>query len=54
METENIADALEQLAQILDKCSDDAPYEISAHNDLYFRMVDAAKEARTLAGEIKG
>ena len=49
MEHETITELLSLIAVTLDKTADDVPYEISAHNNLYFRMKDAAKEARILA-----
>ncbi len=44
---------LRDIALTLDKCSDDVPYELSAKDNLYFRMVDIAKEARALVKELQ-
>jgi hypothetical protein len=49
MDTEQIMEMLGLIAVTLDKTADEVPYEISAHNNLYFRMKDAAKEARMLS-----
>jgi hypothetical protein len=48
MSNETIISALNEIAAALDKCADDVPYELSAKENLYFRMVDMAGEARTL------
>ena len=53
MEQNKIILALRQTALILDKCADDVPYELSAKKELYFRMVDAAKEAREIAKDLQ-
>ena len=45
---EKITERLELIAVTLDKTADEVPDEISAHNNLYFRMKDAAKEARMI------
>ena len=49
MNTERIVEMLSLIAVTLERTADDVPYEISAHNNLYFRMKDAAKEARMIS-----
>ena len=46
MDIEKIKELLALCALELDKCADDVPDEILARNNLYFRMKEAAKEAR--------
>jgi len=46
-----ITGALNEIALTLEKCADEVPYELSAKENLYFRMMDMAKEARELAKE---
>ncbi|SHI01585.1 hypothetical protein SAMN02745823_01915 [Sporobacter termitidis DSM 10068] len=53
MENNSIAAALREIALMLDRCADDVPYELSAQDNLYFRMVDAAKEARALIKDMQ-
>lgn len=53
MADKRLIDALNETALALDKCADDVPYELSAKNDLYFRMVELSKEARALAKELR-
>jgi hypothetical protein len=53
MDQMKIIETLGRIARELDKCADDVPYELSAKNNLYFRMVDAAKEAREIIENIK-
>ena len=53
MDNSKITAALGELALLLDKCADDVPYELSAKNNLYFRMVDLSKEAKDLMKEMR-
>lgn len=53
MRNDKVIDSLRQTAQMLDKCADDVPYELSAKSELYFRMIDAAKQARGLIKELQ-
>ncbi len=46
-----IVGVLNEIALLLEKCADEVPYELSAKDGLYFRMMDMAKEARELAKE---
>jgi hypothetical protein len=48
MDIEKITELLCRIARELDQCADDVPDEISARNNLYSRMKEAAKEARML------
>lgn len=48
MDNEKIAELLLRISGELDKCADDVPDEITGRNNLYFRMKEAAKEARLL------
>lgn len=48
MDIKKISDMLGIIAVTLDKTADDVPDEISARNNLYFRMKEAAKEARMI------
>jgi hypothetical protein len=48
-----ILDALREIALMLDKCAEDVPYELSAQDGLYFRIEDAAQEARALMKELE-
>ena len=48
MDIEKIKELLSRVAMELDKCADDVPDEISARNNLYSRMKEAAKEARII------
>jgi hypothetical protein len=41
------------IAENLDQCAEEVPGEITVRNNLYFRMKDAAKEARILVKEIE-
>lgn len=52
MDIEQIKKLLTEIYWKLDKCAEDVPGEISVRNNLYFRMKDAAKEARMLAREL--
>ncbi len=53
MTDDKIADTLKEIAATLDKCADDVPYELSAKENIYFRMTALAEEARALAAELK-
>ena len=53
MAEDQIFGVLSDIALTLDKCADDVPYELSAKENLYFRMVDMAKEARALMKDIR-
>ena len=53
LDIEKITELLSLIAVTLDKTADEVPYEISAHNNLYFRMKDAAKEARILGRSLR-
>ncbi len=53
MADSKIIGVLNEIALALEKCADDVPYELSAKDNLYFRMTDMAKEARDLAKEQK-
>ena len=53
MSNDPITAALRDIAMTLDACADDVPYELSAKDNLYFRMVDLAKQARALAKEVQ-
>jgi hypothetical protein len=53
MEKNKIVALLGQIALELEQCSDDVPYELSAKDNLYFRMVDAAKEARAIMRDLQ-
>jgi hypothetical protein len=53
MEINKIIESLDRIALLLDQCADDVPYELSAKESLYFRMVDAAAEARELLKEAR-
>ena len=53
MDIEKIMERLELIAVTLDRTADEVPDEISAHNNLYFRMKDAAKEARMIYHSLK-
>jgi hypothetical protein len=48
MDIQRITEMLELIAVTLDKTADEVPDEISARENLYFRMKDAAKEARMI------
>ncbi|SHI10978.1 hypothetical protein SAMN02745823_02497 [Sporobacter termitidis DSM 10068] len=48
MDIEKISDMLGIIAVTLDKTADEVPDEISARENLYFRMKDAAREARLI------
>lgn len=48
MDIEKISDMLAIIAVTLDKTADEVPDEISARENLYSRMKEAAKEARMI------
>lgn len=48
MDIEKIKELLSRIALELDQCADDVPDKISGRNNLYFRMKEAAKEARLI------
>jgi hypothetical protein len=47
-DVEKLSEMLELIAVTLDKTADEVPEEISARENLYFRMKDAAREARMI------
>ncbi len=49
LDIEKISEMLDIIAVTLDRTADDVPDEISARENLFFRMKDAAKEARMIA-----
>jgi hypothetical protein len=51
MADSKIVGVLNEIALALEKCADEVPYELSAKDRLYSRMMDLAKEARELAKE---
>lgn len=53
MADQRIIDALKEIAGMLEACSDDVPYELSAKNNLYIRMVDMANEAKVLIKDMQ-
>lgn len=53
MTTEQITTMLGKIAGELDACTIDVPQEISARSNLYFRLQEAAKEARMLIKEMQ-
>ena len=53
MANDTMLASLRDIVLTLDKCADDVPYELSAKDNLYFRMVDLAKEARALITEMQ-
>lgn len=53
MEKDKVIAQLREISLMLDKCADDVPYELSAKEDLYFRMVEMAKEAEVLIKEMQ-
>lgn len=54
MEKADISRALLALSQVLERCAEDIPYELSAQNNLYFRLLDAAKESQALRKALEG
>lgn len=54
MEKADISTALLALSQVLERCAEDIPYELSAQNNLYFRLLDAAKESQALRKALEG
>lgn len=53
IDIEKISEMLDLIAVTLDKTADDVPDEISARDNLYFRMKEAAKEARMIERSLK-
>lgn len=53
MDVEKIMALLGKITAELDQCADEVPSEISARENLYFRMKDAAMEARLIEKELR-
>lgn len=52
LDLDYVKELLGKIAGELDKFADDVPDEISARENLYFRMRDAAREARIITKEL--